>query len=459
MKTIALLVLLSMTLRADTLSVGFGEADITPTLGTNPVYLAGFGENRKATKVHDPLMARAVVLDDGKQKIAMVSADLVGLFLTSTERVRKRLPDFAYVLVSSTHNHSGPDTLGLWGSHPLASGLDDDYLKFVEDRIVDAVTNAAKTWTPVTAEIGKMRDADLVNDNREPYVKHDELVVLRFNSTKDKSTVGLLVQWNCHPELLDSKNTAITADHVGYTVKSLHDKHNCPVAYFSGTLGGLMTALGLKVIETTGKELDDGTFEKAERYGTLVAELADKALAKAEPVTLTPFNIKTQSVLFRVDNGLYQIAWQVGKLKRPLYLFEGDPLAVNPVEAKNLEKPVAIRSEIGLLILGDLGVPIIPGEIYPELVLSKVQDPADKNADFPEAAIEPGIYAQVKSKHKMIIGLGNDELGYFIPKRQWDLNPPFCYNRKKAQYGEINSIGPDAAAILCETFQTLARRP
>src|SRR5262249_16235538 len=92
------------------LEAGFGEADITPALGGKPVYLAGFGQNRKATEILDPLLVRAVVLRHGETKIAIASADLVGLFFTSVQRVRKELPGFQYVLVSSTHVHHGPDT-------------------------------------------------------------------------------------------------------------------------------------------------------------------------------------------------------------------------------------------------------------------------------------------------------------------------------------------------------------
>src|SRR5438876_8055199 len=76
------------------LEVGFGEADITPKLGEKPVYMAGFGQNRKATKVNDPLFARAVVLRDGKKKFALVSVDLVGFFLPHVVNVRKALPGF-----------------------------------------------------------------------------------------------------------------------------------------------------------------------------------------------------------------------------------------------------------------------------------------------------------------------------------------------------------------------------
>src|SRR5437764_14661755 len=131
------LVLFALPLSAGEFTAGFGEADVTPELGKKPVYLAGFGQNRKATKVHDPIMVRAVVLADGDQQIALVSADVVGLFITSVERVRTQLPGFKYVLVSATHNHEGPDTLGLWGPSPLQSGIDPDYLKQVETACVD----------------------------------------------------------------------------------------------------------------------------------------------------------------------------------------------------------------------------------------------------------------------------------------------------------------------------------
>ncbi len=62
----------------------------------------------------------------------------------------------------------------------------------------------------------------------------------------------------------------------------------------------------------------------------------------------------------------------------------------------------------------------------------------------------------LKATHKMIVGRANDEIGYIIPKRQWDEKKPFCYGLTKAQYGEINSCGPDVAAVLCGEFKKLA---
>jgi hypothetical protein len=443
--------------RADGLSVGFAEVDVTPKLDPKtPVYIAGFGHDRKATKVHDPIMARAVVLSDGKQKVALVSVDVVGLFNAVAESVRKQLDGFAYVCVSSTHNHEGPDTLGLWGSSPFTSGVNKDYMTELKAGIVKAVKDADTGRKSATAKIGTANAPDLLHDGREPDVKHDELIAIRFEEAGGKP-VGVLVQWNCHPETMNSKNTELTADYVATTVAELKKSQGCPVAYFTGTVGGLMTTLHVPLKGPDGKEMKDGTWEKTEEYGRRLARVADDALKAAKPVTLTPFEARRREVHIPVANELYKLGWRVGVLDRTFYVWEKDPHPARPVETKDLTKPGAIKTEIGYLKLGDVDVAVIPGEIYPELVLGKVQDPADPGADFKDAPVEPSIYGQMTGKYKMLIGLGNDEIGYILPKRQWDAKAPYCYGRKKDQYGEENSVGPEAGPVLCKAFAELVK--
>ncbi len=443
---------------APTLSVGFADEDVSPTVGgKTPVYMAGFGTNRVATKVHDPIMARAVVLSDGSKKIALVCVDVVGLFLPTVERVRAKVKGFDHVMVSSTHNHEGPDTLGLWGKSNFVSGVDKEYLTAVVDGCAKAIAAADKKLAPATAKIGTAAGPDVLRDSRQPEVKHDEIVTIQFDAADGKgiAPLGLLVQWNSHPELLGEKNTEVSADHVGYTVTHLQAKYKCPVAYFTGTVGGLMTNLGLPLKDDKGVELKDGTFEKTEKYGVEVGKLAEKAVAAGQPATLVPFTVRTRALLVPVDNTLYKLAWGAGVLDRTMYVWDGNPTPKEFVPAKDPGKTIGIKTEVGLLTLGELDVACIPGEIYPELVLDKIQDPADKGADFPDAPKEPAIYPHMTGKYKMLVGLANDEIGYVIPKRQWDEKPPFCYKRTKAQYGEINSLGPETAPLLCEVFQRL----
>src|SRR5262249_15767066 len=153
------------------------------------------------------------------------------------ERVRKQLNGFDYVLISSTHNHEGPDTLGLWGRTRATSGVDPDYMAFLESQVVKAITAADADVRALAAKIGSPTAPELLNDSREPIVKHDELVAMHFTDTKTNNPAGVIVQWNCHPETLDSKNTKVSADFVGYTVKEVRDKQNCPVVYLTGTVG------------------------------------------------------------------------------------------------------------------------------------------------------------------------------------------------------------------------------
>lgn len=444
---------------ADTLQAGFAEVDITPKLGGKPVFMAGFGQNRKATKVHDPIMARAVVLRHGNQKVALVSVDLVGFFYPNVLSVRKQLPAFRYVLISSTHNHEGPDTLGLWGPNPFTSGVDAEYMKFVEAGILTAVQNADTASRAVTARLGTIKVPELLHDGREPILLHDDLVVMQFDDPATQRPAFQLVQWNCHPETLDDKNTELSADYVYWTVKQLRERHGCPVAYFTGTVGGLLTSLKVPIKDEKGVALKDGTFEKTERYGRLLADAASKALQNSRPLVLTPFTVRSKQVYIPMDNKLYQVGRTLGVLQRDAFLWNGDPYQAAAANAKTpADKRLAIQTEVAYLRLGDLDVACIPGEIYPELVLGKVQDPVDPGADFPDAPIEPAIYSQLKAPHRLLLGLANDEIGYILPKRQWDEKPPFCYGRTKAQYGEQNSVGPEAGPILCRAFQELVEQ-
>jgi hypothetical protein len=147
--------------------VGFGHADITPDVdGAAPVWIAGYGPGRQATGVHDPLFARCVVLENGGEKIALISLDAIGLQLPDVERIRALLADYRYVLVSSTHDHEAPDVIGIWGKTPLHRGADDAYLELLVQRAAAAVRLAESQLQEATADFGTAEDADLLNDSR-----------------------------------------------------------------------------------------------------------------------------------------------------------------------------------------------------------------------------------------------------------------------------------------------------
>ena len=131
------------------------RVDITPDLQKEgPVWLAGYGWGRKATGVHDPLYATCVVLSDGTQRLALATADVVGLQLPTVQQIRAQLPQFAYVMIGSTHSHEGPDTIGIWGATPIQRGVHDGYLNRLVERIVGGIREAEERLEPVRASYG-----------------------------------------------------------------------------------------------------------------------------------------------------------------------------------------------------------------------------------------------------------------------------------------------------------------
>lgn len=451
---------------ADALRVGFAENDITPDVaGKKPVWVAGYGQNRKATGVHDPLMTRALVLESGGQKIALVSADVVGLQYPTVKQIRAKLDGFQYVMVQATHNHEGPDTMGIWGPNPFKSGIDPDYMTRLIDQSVDAVRKAEASLSPATAAYGTTTDDAALRDSRLPQVADGVLRAVRFTAPQGNKPLVILVQWNCHPEAMGGSNTEITADFVGTTIARLKDKYQCPIAYFTGTVGGLMAPPRGVYKDANGNELKEGDFAYCEKYGEVVAELAAKAIDAVQPLTMTPFVVSAKPIAVPLENPLYKVARAMGVLKRDGHVWTGDFEKVGEVltteslaAAKGKEEVQAAAStEVAYLRMGELHVACIPGEIYPESVYGKYQEPLEPNVDFPDAPLEPPVMKTLPGPKTLLFGLANDELGYIVPKRQWDVLPPFAYDRKEAQYGEQNSCGPDVAPILMQALVNRVR--
>src|SRR5262245_4474947 len=215
-----------------------------------------------------------------------------------------------------------------------------------------------------------------------------------------------------------------------------------------------MSLPGGRIFDAAGKELREGTYEYAEKYGKEVAALAAKAAAASQPIELTPFVVSSKSIAVPVQNSLYRAARAVGVLKRDGLVWRGDFHDLSePMVAEKADLPSAVESEVAYLRLGELHVACIPGELYPELVYGKFQEPVEPDADYPDSPKEPVVAELMPGPKWLLVGLANDEVGYIIPKRQWDKAPPYAYGRENAQYGEVNSCGADVAPIIMQALK------
>ncbi|GAB3906167.1 hypothetical protein GCM10028803_38110 [Larkinella knui] len=418
-------------------------------------WMAGFSQKRAANGVHDDLWARVVVIDDGQTRLALVAVDLLGFTHKNVINVRKAIPASAgitYSIICSTHTHEAPDFLGMWGGSIFKSGVNKAYELFVEQQVTRAIVEAAGKLRPARLRFAQdLNGADsLLMDTRKPLVLDSGLYVMQALDAVKDSTLGTLVVWGNHPETLWSKNTLLTSDFPHYVREYLEKgimKGDSvvqkglggTVVYASGCVGGLMTTSPKVTIQDplTGERFKEPTFEKADAQGKSLAMLIHKAL-QADTATAKPADIRlrAQTIEIPLANKLFRLAVGLGVLDAGFSSWGN------------------FRSEIAAFRLGDASFLCVPGEIYPEIVNGGVENPV--GADFRIKPLEtPPLRSLMPGHYKFVIGLANDELGYIIPKSEWDTETPHIYNQKDKPYGEVNSTGPETAPKLYRAMAEL----
>lgn len=449
---VAFLLMAVATLPAAVFEAGAARRVITPDLKRRaPVYLAGFGQHRQATGVHDDLFVRCLALRAGGPPLVLCGVDSIGLFVDDTDRIRKgamdRLGQPADIVVAALHDHEAPDTLGLWGPSPHESGINESYNRFLAAEAVDAIVEAVRNLAPAEAAFASVRNPQLdafIHDNRPPVVHDAEVIAMRLRERRSRAPIATLVNWANHPETLADNNTLITADNNAALYRLIEKELGGIAVYLNGALGGMQSSLGARLREVDGTPVPDRSFRKAEIIGTSVAMFAIKGLRKAQWRTIDAITYRETRVSMPVTNPEFQAAVAAG-------LFKGRK---HPMANGHNESP------IGFLRLSQAGKPVleaacIPGELYPELSVGGVH--RYPGADFPGAPIERPIKPAMKAEYRMLFGLANDEIGYIIPKAEWDNAPPWLQLAPKRWYGEVNSIGPDAAPRLLEALFELMK--
>jgi len=445
---------------AGSLRVGFAREKINPDLSNpaRPIYVAGFGQNRRATAIHDDLWAIACVIDDGRSRLGIVALDAIGFFHDDVVRVRKRMAaewKIDYAVICSTHNHSTPDLMGLWGRDFLHSGVDADYLELVRTACVKALGGAVSNLQPARLSCSQIAldITNLVADTRKPIVFDPDIRLMHFVDSGSGVTLGSIIGWADHPEIPWSQNTEITADYCGYLRTAL--EHGVTVdgqklvagrggihLYVNGAIGGLMTTPpGTKVHDPyLDKDFEEPSHEKARAVGH---QLLSKILP-ALNATNTAFSdrvsigIQARTIELPLYNKIFLLAGYLGLLDRGYVKWR------------------TLRSEVALITLGDVTIACVPGEIYPEIINGGIE--RAPGGDFPVDPVEvPPLRELMPGRIKFVFGLANDEVGYLIPKSEWDEKPPYLYGANHAPYGEINSVGPDAAGCVHRALKELCR--
>jgi len=419
------------------------------------VWMAGFDNKRAANGVHDDLWARTMVIEDNNTRISLTVIDAIGLFHDELIDIRKNLDPgtgISYTIVSSTHTHEAPDIMGLWGPGFLKSGVDEDYLEYVKSQIIKSIEMACENLKAARIKYALDHDIlkDLVTDTRSPMVYDLPLTVMQVMKSDSDETLGTLIGWANHPETLWSENLLITSDFPHYVREAVEngvysndsliiEGLGGTAIYINGAIGGLLTTLPDFPVKDpwSNNVYLKPDFDKAQSQGKQIAFHALKALHKStDSITSGGIGLSAKTFDLPLENPLFKLGAALGILDR------------------GYSKWNHMRTEIAYLAIGPASFLTYPGEVYPELINGGIESP--EGQDFKTGPLENPVSRDLmKGKYKFIIGLGNDELGYIIPKSEWDENPPYTYSQKEAPYGEINSLGPETSPIIHREIQQM----
>ncbi len=127
---------------AQTLRAGAAVVDVSPE--SFPVNMPGLFHLNMATTVHDPLSARALVLDDGETTVAIVLADNLGLGPEIVDEAKQLASEATGIapeqmLICATHCHSAPEA-----NKKGAPKLEAAYYGRMRDGLVASIVQAHK---------------------------------------------------------------------------------------------------------------------------------------------------------------------------------------------------------------------------------------------------------------------------------------------------------------------------
>lgn len=269
------------------LKAGVSCIDISPKPG---IQLAGYPHCPRPNKgIHDPLYASALILDNGNQKMAFVTVDLLYLGKKYAAEVRKNF-DFP-IMFTSTHTHSGP-----WSTTALASereeGIHDDpeYTAWLVDRLIKVLSQAQNDMFDalIGTDVGHCGAEVGIGGNRR--VKGG-LCDPSLNILAVKDTAGdiraVLLNYALHPTYLHAESEVVSADYPGYFRRFMHFAQPKAVTMFAQGTSGNQSSRYHRVAQD---------FEEACRVGTTLGYAVNCRLEKMEFTGDLSITVKSKEI-------------------------------------------------------------------------------------------------------------------------------------------------------------------
>lgn len=351
-----------------------------------------------------------------------------------------------HIILQSTHDHNGPDEIGVWGGVPA------DYYRFVKHQMETGITSAVKNeqraqlrWgtadmTGFSGTFGSDTDPTHTGDNAD-YPMDQQLRVLQAISPSTGAVIATMVNYSTHATVYGPRD-AVLPDWPGSTAAFLEgNEQNATGTYgYPGstavvTVGAMGhtwpagTPRGTDPAVDPPASSDNGP---ADIYGNAVARMA--MIAAASGTYLTDNTVDGTERKVRVEN-----------TNPVLLVAAGEPSNSTPLGGYKIGRSLTppwgagdvFISAVTALRIGEVPFFSVPGEPYPSIKFTLNHD--------------------VRAPVSFVFGLGQDQLGY--AEEVADYNGAFQCSTTDEWFFTISPVfGSDVARLQRDNARTLGFR-
>ena len=425
---------------------GTGRVCITPPIG---LIMSGYADRDQLSKgVHDDLYAKALVLGDGKTKIAVVTTDLAGVDKGLVAQIRQTAWNRTgikkeNIMIAASHTHSGPEgtrryeSLGIPTEDKAIEGLSkDDYVDHLRDTtarwIAGAIYKADNNLEKARIGVGKGEVYTVGLNRRDPKGPMDpEVGVIRVDNAGGEPR-AVLMNFACHPTVLGSSNYLYSADYPGYAMRTVETAlgEGVQAMFMNGACGNISTRFTRR----------EQTFREAERLGSILGsealrvalemKTADEvklgAISKIVGLPAKRFPTveearETAKLEKEKYNNLEKKGASHGEMRIAYTSMEGAQRILKLVET-GIGQLKKIETEMQAFRIGDCVLFAEPGELFIEIALD--------------------IRRNSKLKNTFVVGYANDSVGYIPTKKAYE----------EGLYETFSTLlSPDAGQIVRDT--------
>lgn len=483
-------------------AAGAATADISPPPEApwfSSVMLAGYNRSRAEWKpegypyvnmpmrgVHDPLSARAVVMTDGTTMLTLVSIDSIGLGKGDIDEIRDDVAPYvgAHVYIISTHSHSSPDVVGLWGLNPYEipgwywwEGEDPaPYITFLKERTVEAILTAKAKMRKAFISFGRARTThnDLIAWNMNERFHFDthtpgppwepqrgrgpqdhEIVVAHIvdRETRGHPSIATIFNYAAHPEAAgnaaDPSVALMASSDIAHTAReTVEAEHGGISIWLQGALGAMVTS-----------DEETESWEEVDRIGTRLGQRVLEAVAQARREQNPRIRTADRTLNLPLYNPVFYLTIATGLIHNraatlshnpegPILYFGGMPVARN----------TGLLTTVSLIKVGSMQIACIPGEAYPKIALhmkGQWPHPYDVLPPYWSSQPEGPDPAILTAPYRMVLGLVNDAIGYILyPEDYYDPSRPELPNFwSEYSYESSMSVGPGVGLAVEEAMR------